>query len=99
MRHLPRSLTLHLAPPDPALGAAVVEVHPDAMPREPLNQDDDGMVVHQVDKAVGDHGARRPGIWPIDQLYAVVDRDSLRQVGAVLRIRRVYAEQVGGIYA
>ena len=81
------------------LRPAVVEVHPDAMPREPLDQKDDGVPVHQVDEAVGDHGAGRPGVRPVGQLRAVVDRDSLRQVGAVLRIRLVYDEQVGGIYA
>lgn len=69
------------------------------MLREPLDQDDDGVPVHQVDEAVGDRGAGRPGVRPVGQPRAVVDRDSLRQVGAVLRIRRVYVEQVGGIYA
>ena len=69
------------------------------MLREPLNQDDDGVPAHQIDEAVADHGAGRPGVRPVGQLRAVVYRDSLRQVGAVLRIRRVYAEQVGGTYA
>lgn len=90
---------LDLGPPVPTLRAAVVEVQPYAMLREPLNQDDDGVVAHQIDETIGDHGARRPGVRPVGQLRAVVDRDSLRQVGAVLRIRLVYDEQVGGIYA